>query len=102
MRLKTLGVLLTLALSMFTVVYWITDDVRRVVRAEDQEERLHEFGEEIFAEDPSNPAAAGCARCHGADGTGGEVQTPQGTVQAPNLHSARIAEKLRVNPNYVN
>jgi mono/diheme cytochrome c family protein len=101
MRLKTLGVLITLALSMFTVVYWITDDARRVARGESQEEDLVEFGEEIFAVDPANPAAAGCARCHGADGTGGEAQTPQGTVAAPNLHSARIADKLEVNPNYV-
>src|SRR5918999_5667085 len=101
MRLKTLGVLVTLALALFTAVYWFTDDGIRASRAESQEERLHEFGEEIFANDPANPAAAGCARCHGADGTGGEVQTPQGTVQAPNLHSARIADKLRVNPNYV-
>ncbi|HEX2222130.1 MAG TPA: cytochrome c [Candidatus Limnocylindria bacterium] len=102
MRLKTLGVLVTLALSVFTVFYWITDDARRTARAETQEEQLLEFGEEIFADDPSNPAAAGCARCHGADGTGGEAETAQGTVQAPNLHSARIADKLQANPNYVN
>jgi mono/diheme cytochrome c family protein len=102
MRLKTLGVLITLGLSMFTVFYWVTDDSRRVARAEDQEERLHEFGEEIFADDPSNPASAGCARCHGTDGTGGEVETAQGVIQAPNLHSRRIADRLELNPNYVN
>lgn len=102
MRLKTLGVLITLALGLFTAVYWFTDDATRASRAEAQEERLHEFGEAIFADDPSNPAAAGCARCHGADGTGGEVQTAQGTVQAPNLHSRRIADRLRINPEYVN
>ena len=47
-----------------------------------------------------NPLAANCAQCHGADGTGGQVGTTG--VQAPNLHSRSIFEKLRANPNYVN
>ncbi len=46
-----------------------------------------------------SPAAANCARCHGADGMGGEVGTTG--RQAPNLHSPSIAAKLKVNPDYV-
>ena len=44
-------------------------------------------------------AAANCARCHGASGTGGEVGTTG--RQAPNLHSPSIAAKLKVNGDYV-
>jgi mono/diheme cytochrome c family protein len=44
-------------------------------------------------------AAANCARCHGAQGTGGEVGTSG--RQAPNLHSPSIASKLKVNGDYV-
>jgi cytochrome c553 len=44
-------------------------------------------------------AAANCARCHGATGMGGEVGNTG--RQAPNLHSASIAAKLKVNPDYV-
>lgn len=46
-----------------------------------------------------SPAAANCARCHGADGTGGQVGTTG--RMAPNLHSPSIAAKLKVNPDYV-
>ena len=63
-----------------------------------QEEELLEFGEVIFSDNPAEPAAAGCAQCHGADGTGGE---PGAQVVGPNLHSRSIFEKLKVNPNYV-
>jgi cytochrome c553 len=49
--------------------------------------------------DALSPAAANCARCHGADGTGGQVGTSG--RQAPNLHSPSIADKLKVNPDYV-
>jgi mono/diheme cytochrome c family protein len=44
-------------------------------------------------------AAANCARCHGATGEGGPVGDT-GRL-APNLHSASIAEKLKVNADYV-
>jgi mono/diheme cytochrome c family protein len=40
-----------------------------------------------------NPAAANCARCHGADGTGGQVGDTD--RQAPNLHSRSLAEKWK-------
>ena len=38
-----------------------------------------------------NSAAANCARCHGADGTGGPIGDTG--VVAPNLHSRSLAEK---------
>jgi mono/diheme cytochrome c family protein len=52
----------------------------------------------IFSDDPSEPAAAGCAQCHGADGMGGEEGAQ---VIGPSLHSTSLADKLRANPNYV-
>jgi mono/diheme cytochrome c family protein len=98
MRLKTLGVVLVTVLSVFTVLYWLTDTARRETLAAAQEEELLEFGEVIFSNDPAEPAAAGCANCHGADGTGGE---PGAAVVGPNLRSRSIADKLRANANYV-
>jgi mono/diheme cytochrome c family protein len=98
MRLKTLGVVLITALAAFTMLYWVTDNSRRESVAVSQEEELLEFGEVIFADNPAEPAAAGCAQCHGADGTGGE---PGAQVVGPNLHSRSIFDKLKVNPNYV-
>jgi len=98
MRLKTLGVLLVTALAAFTMLYWVTDTGRRETIAVEQEEELLAFGEVIFSDDPSEPAAAGCAACHGADGTGGGPDAP---VAGPNLRSRSLADKLRVNPNYV-
>lgn len=98
MRLKTLGVVLTIALAAFTVVYWVTDTSRRDAIGAEHEEELLAFGEVIFSDDPAEPAAAGCAQCHGADGTGGD---PEATVIGPNLHTRSLADKLRVNENYV-
>jgi mono/diheme cytochrome c family protein len=98
MRLKTLGVLLVTALSVFTLLYWITDTARREQVATAHDEELLEYGEVIFSADPNEPAAAGCANCHGEDGTGGE---PGAQVVGPNLHSRSLADKLRVNNNYV-
>jgi len=98
MRLKTLGVILVTAMAAFTMLYWVTDDARRqAIGAEHDEELLH-FAEVIFSDDPSEPAAVGCAQCHGATGTGGDADS---RVIGPNLHSRSIADKLRVNPNYV-
>ena len=71
---------------------------RRVAIDAEHEEELRHFGEIIFSNDPAEPAAAGCANCHGPDGTGGEAGAP---VIGPNLHSRSIADKLRVNSNYV-
>ena len=98
MRLKALGVILLIAMAGFTVLFWLTDPARRDTIAAEHEEELRHFGEIIFSNDPAEPAAAGCANCHGEDGTGGE---PGAQVVGPNLHSRSIAEKLRVNPNYV-
>jgi mono/diheme cytochrome c family protein len=98
MRLKTLGVVLVTALAAFTVLYWVTDDGRRAAIAAEHEEELLHYGEVIFSNDPAEAAAAGCANCHGADGTGGD---PDATVIGPNLHSRRIADKLKANSNYV-
>ncbi|HYI65611.1 MAG TPA: cytochrome c [Candidatus Limnocylindrales bacterium] len=98
MRLKTLGVVLVTALAAFTVLYWVTDDGRREAIAAEHEEELLHYGEVIFSNDPAEAAAAGCANCHGADGTGGD---PDATVIGPNLHSRRIADKLKANSNYV-
>jgi mono/diheme cytochrome c family protein len=98
MRLKTLGVVLITALAAFTMLYWVTDNSRRESVAVVQEDELLEFGKVIFSDNPAEPAAAGCAQCHGTDGTGGE---PGAQVVGPNLHSRSIFDKLKVNPNYV-
>ena len=98
MRLKTIGVVLVTALSVLTMVYWITDNMRRDAVAVEQEEELLHFGEVIFSDDPSEPAAAGCAQCHGPEGMGGEEGAQ---VVGPSLHSTSLADKLRANPNYV-
>ncbi|HEX5041152.1 MAG TPA: c-type cytochrome [Candidatus Limnocylindria bacterium] len=101
MRLKTLGVLLTTALAAFTMLYWFTDTMRRDQIAQQQQEELAEFGEVIFSNDPTQPAAAACARCHGPEGEGGPIPNDPDGRQAPSLHTASLANKLRVNPNYV-
>jgi mono/diheme cytochrome c family protein len=101
MRLKTLGVLLTLVVSLFTMLYWLTDGIRRDTIAVEQTEELEHFGEIIFSEDPAEPAAAGCARCHGAEGEGGEIPNDPNGRSAPSLRSSTLADKLRANENYV-
>ncbi|MDP9467150.1 MAG: cytochrome c [Chloroflexota bacterium] len=92
MRIKTLGVVLVSAMSLFTAFYWLTDGARREARFETQIEELLAYGEEVFG--PSaDDTTANCAACHGADGTGGQVGTTGRT--APNLHSKSIYEKLK-------
>jgi mono/diheme cytochrome c family protein len=98
MRLKTLGVLVTVALALFTMFYWLTDVPRRESIAAEDDAELLEYAEVIFSNDDSEPAAVGCANCHGDDGRGGD---PDARVIGPNLHSRSIADKLRVNSNYV-
>lgn len=101
MRLKTLGVLFLTALATFIMVYWLTDGARReALGAEHTEELLH-FGEIIYSDDPAEPAAAGCARCHGADGEGGPIPNDPDGRTAPSLRTTSLAEKLRINSNYV-
>ena len=101
MRAKTLGVFLITAFAFFTALYWMTDSPRREARFESDKEELLAYGQELFGPPtPQVPVTAYCARCHGADGTGGEVGDTG--RRAPNLHSPSIAQKLKVNPNYVN
>jgi mono/diheme cytochrome c family protein len=98
MRLKTLGVIATTAIVFFTVFYWLSDAPRRESIGAEHEAELLEYGEVIFSNDTAEPAAAGCANCHGPEGMGGE---PGAQVVGPNLHSRSLFEKLRVNPDYV-
>jgi mono/diheme cytochrome c family protein len=101
MRLKTLGVLLVVATAAFTMLYWVTDNARREQVATAQDEELLEFGEVIFSDDPSEPAAAGCARCHGPEGEGGQIPNDPEGRSAPSLRTPALANKISVNPNYV-
>ncbi len=101
MRIKTLGVIVVGALALFTMLYWLTDSARLSTRQTSAEEAQLAFAKEVFANNPGDPSAAGCARCHGDDGMGGPVPGQPG-LNAPNLHSPSIANKLRVNPDYVN
>ena len=101
MRLKSLGVVITTLLAAVTMLYWFTDGMRRESLAAQHEEELAHYGEVIFSDDETEPAAAGCARCHGDDGTGGEIPNDPDGRRAPSLHTASLANKLRVNPEYV-
>ena len=98
MLLKTLGVILVTALSAFTLLYWVTDNPRRDEIATAHDDELLEYGEIIFSADPAEPAAAGCANCHGPEGFGGEEGAP---AIGPSLHTRSLADKLKVNGNYV-
>lgn len=99
MRLKTLGVIVTTALALFTMFYWLTDGMRRDAATAAVEEEQLEYALITFGEpDEDNPATANCAQCHGPDGRGGGPDAP---VQGPDLHGPRIAERLKINPNYV-
>ena len=94
MRIKTVGIVLISALSLFTAFYWLTDPARRQDAFDTQGEELLAYGEEVFKPtDVDFPDRAGCASCHGIDGTGGQVGTTG--RQAPNLHSKSIFEKLK-------
>jgi mono/diheme cytochrome c family protein len=101
MTAKTLGVILVSALAIFTAFYWITDTSRRDTRYNDLQAELLEYGEIVFGPPTDDhPANANCAQCHGPEGTGGQVGNTG--VQAPNLHSRSLYEKLQANPDYVN
>src|SRR3990170_9137768 len=98
MRLRTLGVIVVTALCVFTLLYGVTDTARGESIAEEHDDELLEYGEVIFSADENEPAAAGCATCHGEDGTGGD---PDAQVVGPNLHSRGLADKLKANNTYV-
>lgn len=100
MRLKTLGVIVVTALALFTVIYWVTDPSRLVGRQTEATAEQLAYGKRVFANNKTDPSAAQCARCHGDDGKGGPV--PGTKNLAPNLHSASIAAKLKVNTDYLN
>ena len=94
MRIKTLGVVLIIALSLFTAFYWVTDPARRESAYQDQLKELVAYGQQMFGPPTAaNDHTANCAGCHGADGTGGAVGKT-GRL-APNLHSRSIFEKLK-------
>jgi cytochrome c553 len=94
MRIKTLGIVLISALSLFTAFYWLTDPARREGAYKTQLEELVAYGQEMFGDvTPENDHTANCAKCHGKDGTGGPVGDT-GRL-APNLHSKSIYEKLK-------
>ena len=84
MRIKTLAIVMISAMSLFTAFYWITDPARREAAYQTQIKELLAYGAEVFKPaDPQFPDRAGCASCHGIDGTGGQVGTT-GRL-APNL-----------------
>ena len=94
MRIKTLGIVLISALSLFTAFYWLTDPARREDAYKTQNKELVAYGLEMFGDvTDANDHTANCANCHGKDGTGGPVGDT-GRL-APNLHSKSIYEKLR-------
>lgn len=94
MRIKTLGIVLISALSLFTAFYWLTDPGRRDGEYQNQIKELVAYGEEMFGDvTPANDHTANCAACHGKDGMGGPVGDT-GRL-APNLHSKSIFEKLK-------
>src|SRR5918996_1560775 len=93
MRLKTIGVLITALLAAFTMLYWFADSAIRESNAAEHEEELAHFGEVIFSDDETEPAAAGCARCHGPEGEGGEIPNDPDGRTAPSLRTASLAEK---------
>jgi mono/diheme cytochrome c family protein len=101
MRLKTLGVIVTAALAMFTMLYWLTDTPRRETFAHEQEEELLEYGAVVFSENEEEPAAMACARCHGPNGEGGPIPNDPDGRLAPSLRTASLAAKLRENAEYV-
>ena len=101
MRLKTLGVLLVTALTAFTAVYWFIDPAQREALGTEHEEELLHFGEIIYSDDSSEPASAGCARCHGEDGTGGPIPNDPAGRNAPSLRTASLYQKLKANEEYV-
>jgi mono/diheme cytochrome c family protein len=102
MRLKTLGVIVVSALALFTVFYWLTDQARLAEREKSDAQEMLDYGARVFANNPADASAAQCARCHGAEGQGGPIPGDAQGRSAPNLHSASIAAKLKVNPDYVN
>jgi mono/diheme cytochrome c family protein len=94
MRLKTLGVILVTATALFTMFYWLTDEMRRDARAADQHEELIHYGMELYGPlvEPLD-FAADCASCHGEDGSGGGEDA---IVVGPSLRSESLANRARL------
>jgi mono/diheme cytochrome c family protein len=94
MRIKTLGIVLISALSLFTAFYWLTDPARREDAYKTQISELVAYGQQMFGPvTAANDHTAFCAKCHGKDGTGGPVGDTG--RMAPNLHSKSIYDKLK-------
>jgi cytochrome c2 len=91
MRIKTLGIVLMSAMSLFTAFYWLTDPARREAAYQTQLKELLAYGEEMFgANTAGNDHTAECSKCHGVDGRSEGADTI-----GPNLHSKSIYEKLK-------
>lgn len=103
MRLKTLGVGFVLVLAFSLAIYWLTDPLRMTTRAEQIQTDEHEYALEVYGPaTDTQPAAANCARCHGPEGEGGPIPGDPNGREAPPLRSQRIADRLAINPKYVN
>ena len=103
MRLKTLGVAFIFVFAVFTLLYWISDSARLAARADEIEHSQLELAMLVYGPTTDEyPAAANCQRCHGPNGEGGPIPGDPNGRQAPSLHTQRIADRLAVNPLYVN
>ena len=91
-RYLTWGVVLTIFFALFLPIYWISEQGRLQEEVEGFFAVSVERGETLFTEN--------CARCHGAEGTGGGAASPYNPDEnwpAPNLTT--IAARYENNPN---
>jgi mono/diheme cytochrome c family protein len=92
MRYLTWGVLLTIFFALALPLYWINEQRRLGEEVEGFFTASVERGETLYTEN--------CARCHGADATGGGAPSPYNPDEnwpAPNLTT--IAARYEDNPN---
>ena len=101
MRLKTLGVLLVTALAVFTMLYWMTDDSRRERSRRHQEEELLALRRDHLQRRPDGAGRRGLRPLPRRRRRGRRHPERPRRPPAPSLHTASLANKLRVNPNYV-
>jgi len=95
MRIKTLGIVLISALSLFTAFYWLTDPARREGEYQNQIKELVAYGEEMFGDvTPGNDHTANCAGCHGPDGRGGAAIALANQVYLAIANDAAIRERI--------
>src|ERR1700704_6483571 len=79
-RISVWGLLLSLALALFIFLYWTAEPTRMTSTTKKFAKDAIERGQQYFAL-PTNPTTGatntrgiGCARCHGNDAHGGDVQ----------------------------